>query len=182
MQSVIKQLHNFQASLKNKKLLFWFFLLIGSLIRFWQLGHVPGGINQDEAFGAYEAYSMLNYGMDSWGYRFPVYLTTWGSGMSALNSYLMIPCIALFGLHTWVIRLPQAIAGSSLSVLFTVSCAECLERMRLFSHSFSQPLPPGILCSPAGVWTVILRRAFCCFACIFSCAAWSISIIFYFRH
>jgi hypothetical protein len=40
-----------------------------------------------------------------------VYLETWGSGMSALNSYLMIPFIALFGMHTWVIRLPQFICS-----------------------------------------------------------------------
>lgn len=25
----------------------------------------------------------MESGMDSWGYRFPVYLTVWGSGMSA---------------------------------------------------------------------------------------------------
>lgn len=84
-------------------------MLVGALVRLWGLGLYPGGINQDEAYAAYEAYSLLESGMDSWGYRFPVYLTVWGSGMSALQSYLMIPFIALFGLETWVIRLPQAL-------------------------------------------------------------------------
>lgn len=152
MQSVIKQLHNFQASLKNKKLLFWFFLLIGSLIRFWQLGNVPGGINQDEAFGAYEAYSMLNYGMDSWGYRFPVYLTTWGSGMSALNSYLMIPCIALFGLHTWVIRLPQAIVGClTLCAVYGIVRRMLGENAALFALFFTAIAPWHIMQSRWGL-------------------------------
>ncbi|MCD7836012.1 MAG: glycosyltransferase family 39 protein, partial [Lachnospiraceae bacterium] len=86
-------------------------IIIGIFARGFRLGSVPGGINMDEAFGAYEGYSLLHYGMDSHGYSFPVYLETWGSGMSALNSYLMLPFIALFGLHTWVIRLPQFIAS-----------------------------------------------------------------------
>lgn len=91
------------------RLLFILFLAIGIFARIWQFGIVPGDINQDEAFAGYEAYSLLHYGMDSAGYRFPVYLTTWGSGMSALNTYLMIPFVALFGLKVWAIRLPQVI-------------------------------------------------------------------------
>lgn len=91
--------------------LFGFFMLVGILARIWQFGIVPGDINQDEAFAGYEAYSLLHYGKDSHGYAFPVYLTTWGSGMNALNTYLMIPFIALFGLKTWVIRLPQLIVA-----------------------------------------------------------------------
>jgi len=87
------------------------FFLMGIFVRVWQFGVVPGDINQDEAFGGYEAYSLLHYGMDSAGYSFPVYLTTWGSGMSALNTYLMIPFMAVFGPKIWVIRLPQLIVS-----------------------------------------------------------------------
>lgn len=89
------------------KLLFFIFLFVGIFVRIWQFGNVPGDINQDEAYAGYEAYSILNYGIDSSGYRFPVYFVSWGSGMNALSSYLMIPFIAFCGLHTWVIRLPQ---------------------------------------------------------------------------
>lgn len=88
-----------------------FFVLLGVLARGLALDRVPGGINMDEAFGSYEGYSLLHYGVDSWGYPFPVYLETWGSGMSALNSYLMIPFFAIFGAHTWVARLPQFLAS-----------------------------------------------------------------------
>ena len=101
--------------IQNKQLiiriLFALFMVIGIFARFWQFGVVPGDINQDEAFGGYEAYSLLHYGKDSSGYAFPVYLTTWGSGMSVFNSLLMIPFIAIFGLKTWVIRLPQALVA-----------------------------------------------------------------------
>ncbi len=93
------------------RILFFLFMFMGVMARIWQFGIVPGDIHQDEAFAGYEAYSLLHYGMDSAGYRFPVYLTVWGSGMSALNSYLMIPFMALFGPQIWVIRLPQVIVG-----------------------------------------------------------------------
>lgn len=86
-------------------------LLVGVFMRLWQLGQVPGGVHQDEAFSAYEAYCLLENGTDSWGYPFPVYFTAWGSGMNALEIYLMMPMVALFGLTTWAIRLPQAIVA-----------------------------------------------------------------------
>lgn len=83
--------------------------ILGAAVRIALLGAHPGGINQDEAFAGYEAWCLLNYGRDSAGYAYPVYLTAWGSGMNALESYMMMPFIALFGLKTWVIRLPQLI-------------------------------------------------------------------------
>lgn len=102
--------------------------LIGIAARGVLLGAVPGGINQDEAFGAYEAYSLCHYGVDSSGYSFPVYLNSRGNGMSALNSYLMIPFIALFGLHTWVIRIPQ----------FLTSCFTLYAAYKLLLKLFDQ--------------------------------------------
>ncbi len=95
-----------------KIILFFFFLGIGAFFRFHNFGNVPAGVNQDEAFGAYEAYSLMYYGIDSAGYHNPVYLATWGSGMSVLNSWLMMPFIKLFGFNTFSIRLPQAILGT----------------------------------------------------------------------
>lgn len=86
-------------------------IAVGCLVRLLLIGQLPGGINQDEAFAGYEAYSLLRSGTDSFGYSFPVYLTAWGSGMNALNSYLMIPFMAIFGAKTWVVRLPQALVG-----------------------------------------------------------------------
>ena len=93
------------------RLLFAAFLIVGIAVRVWRFGQIPAGLNQDEAFAAYEAYSLLTTGLDTAGYPFPVYLTAWGSGMNALESYLMIPFLALFGPEVWAIRLPQLIVG-----------------------------------------------------------------------
>lgn len=95
----------------RRKVLYLLILLIGVAARVYRLGSIPGGINQDEAFAAREAWSLLHSGIDSFGYPWPMYLTTWGSGMSVLNSILMIPFIMIFGRHTWVFRLPQMIVG-----------------------------------------------------------------------
>ena len=107
------------------RLLFVVFLAVGIFARVWRFGQVPAGMNQDEAFAAYEAYSLLTTGLDTAGYPFPVYLTAWGSGMNALESYLMIPFIALFGLETWAVRLPQMIVG----VLSLAAAYDILKRM-----------------------------------------------------
>lgn len=93
------------------KLIFVLLMAVGIAVRMVGFGTIPGDINQDEAFAGYNAYSMLRYGVDSAGYRFPVYLFAWGSGMSALNTYLMMPFMAVFGPKIWVIRLPQLIVS-----------------------------------------------------------------------
>ncbi len=79
------------------------------LFRVLWLDRYPAGIQQDEAFAGYFAYALGNYGMDNFGYGFPVYFTAWGSGMSVLYSYLCIPLVKLMGLNIWSIRLPQAV-------------------------------------------------------------------------
>lgn len=107
------------------RLLFTAFLIMGIFARMWRFGQVPAGINQDEAFAAYEAYSLLTTGLDTAGYPFPVYLTVWGSGMSALQSYLMIPFIALFGLDAWAVRMPQLMIG----ILSLIAVYDILKRM-----------------------------------------------------
>lgn len=104
---------------KQQYIVVFVLILIGSLARLLFLSSYPGGVSQDEAFSAYDAFSLANYGVDCFGYRFPVYNTSWGSGMSALYSWLSIPFIKLFGLNMWSIRLAQALLGIiSLVVLY----------------------------------------------------------------
>lgn len=95
----------------KKQLIVFFVLALGFFARVLFLGSMPDGLNQDEAYAGYEAYSLLHYGIDSWGYSFPVYLTAWGSGMNAMSTYLMIPFIAILGPVELAVRLPQAIMG-----------------------------------------------------------------------
>ncbi len=86
-------------------------LALGLFLRGWQFGTLPPGLNQDEASTAYDAFSLVHYGVDRHGFRFPVVLVSWGSGMYALASYVEAPFIWLFGLRVWSARLPFLLAG-----------------------------------------------------------------------
>lgn len=126
-----------------------FMLLVGIFVRLIYLGGVPGGMNQDEAFAAYEAYSMLHYGHDSFGYQNPVYFVSWGSGMNVLNSYLMMPFIAIFGLHDWVVRIPQAM----------VACLSLVAFYKLLKLMFSKQIAKiGLFLLVISPWHIMLAR------------------------
>jgi len=97
---------------KNAVSIRWTFvvlMIIGILSRIVLLGKVPGGINQDEAYATYEAYSLIETGIDSRGYVNPVYFVAWGSGMNALLTYILIPFVKIMGLTVMTPRLPMAI-------------------------------------------------------------------------
>ena len=92
----------------------WYVLLLvllGVAVRVAQWGSVPAGLNQDEAFAGYEAYSLLHYGVDSMGYRNPCYFVSWGSGMNVLESYLAIPAMMVLGCTVAALRLPQLLCA-----------------------------------------------------------------------
>ena len=113
-------------------------LILGALIavgmRFIFLGTINGGLHVDEAYAGYEAYSLYNYGVDSWGYHNPVYFISWGSGMNVLASYLMIPFVALLGNSVWAIRLPQAIL-QSLAILTVYKILKMTVNKRLAAYT-----------------------------------------------
>lgn len=136
-------------------------LVLGAFARLWRFGAVPCGLNQDEAFAAYEAWALLHYGVDSSLHAWPVYLTAWGSGMNALETYLLIPLLALFGIHTWVIRLPQVIVslfslwaayrlgrrigGERAGLLFALLPAVCPWHVAAGRWALESNLAPGML-------------------------------------
>ena len=102
----------------NKEfLLIIFLLLIGIFIRFYLLGSIPPGLNQDEASTGYDAYSTLKYGIDRNGYHNPIQFISFGCGQYALSTYLTIPFISIFGLSPFSVRLTNAFFGF-LSLLF----------------------------------------------------------------
>lgn len=94
------------------KIILVFVLIIGSLVRIYNIGEMPNGLNVDEASSAYDAFSIMKYGVDRNGNSFPVVLYAWGSGQSILYSIIMIPFVCLFGLTEFAIRAPMAIIGS----------------------------------------------------------------------
>lgn len=95
----------------KKNYTFEILLILGIIVRVVLLGIVPAGGNYDECYAGYEAWALLTRGVDSWGYNYPMYLITWGGGMNALYTYLLIPFIKIGGLNLFTIRIPQVIVG-----------------------------------------------------------------------
>ncbi len=139
---------------RRNRILFWFILVTAVFLRVAGLGIFPDGkgLNQDEAFAGYEAYSLLHYGIDSHGYSFPVYLVAWGSGMNALETYCMIPFIAIFGLTPLAIRLPQAILGCvTVYVFYKLLKKEHSEEIALAGMAFLAITPWHLMLSRWGL-------------------------------
>lgn len=148
-------------------------ILVGILIRALFYTYVPGGNNQDECMAGYEAWNILMTGHDSWGHYMPMYLVSLGSGMNALNSYLMIPFIALFGLKIWVIRLPQLIVAClSLPVLYKLVKLLFNERAAFFALLVFVTAPWHIMLSRWGVESN-LAPGFILFGLYFGCKAYT---------
>ena len=96
-----------------EKLLVFSILSLGIVLRLAALGSIPGGMHQDEAFTAWNAFALFHEGMDSAGNHFPVYLAAWGDGQSAMASWLTTPLLVFSGGHInpFLSRLPQAIVA-----------------------------------------------------------------------
>ncbi|MCM1100335.1 MAG: glycosyltransferase family 39 protein [Clostridium sp.] len=88
-------------------------VLLGAVLRLAYLGAMPGGMHQDEALTAWNAFAMFHEGIDSAGNVWPVYMAGWGDGQSALYVWLTVPLLFLTGGHAlpFVTRLPQAVTG-----------------------------------------------------------------------
>jgi len=89
--------------------IFYLLLVIGCLARCIGINSHPNGLNVDEASSGYEAFSILNYGIDRNGNSFPVFLEAWGSGQNALYTYIMIPFVKILGLNIISTRLPMVL-------------------------------------------------------------------------
>ena len=93
-------------------------LCLGFVLRLAALGTLPAGLNQDEASAGYDAFALLQSGVDRNGDSWPVLFVSWGSGQNVLMSYLALPFIALFGLSEVTLRLPNAICGCLTLMVF----------------------------------------------------------------
>jgi hypothetical protein len=101
---------NFKSTWQWSVALFVVLLAGGAFLRFWQLGSIPPGLNQDEASIGLDAYYIFHFGVDRNAISYPVNFVSWGSGVDSLYSYFIVPFMGL-GLTPLVERLPMAISG-----------------------------------------------------------------------
>ena len=134
---------------KWERLIVILIICLGAALRLAMLGALPEGLNQDEASAGYEAWSILNYGIDRHGYSFPVLLKAWGSGQNALYSYLSMPFIAMFGLSAFSIRIVSALFGILTLPVFWLLAREA--RGRTFALA-------AVLVLAVNPWHIMISR------------------------
>ena len=102
--------HNQSIPVKYEAGVVALLMLLAIVLRLYQFGSIPGGMNQDGAMAAVDAKALSQYGTDRFGTYMPVHFTAWGYGqMSVFLSYCMVPFIKFFGLSPVTARLPVLI-------------------------------------------------------------------------
>ncbi len=86
-------------------------LILGTVLRLYQLGSLPNALTWDEAALGYNAYSIIKTGRDEFGKFLPIIFKSFGDFKPGLYVYLAIPPIAVLGLTEFAVRLPSALAG-----------------------------------------------------------------------
>src|SRR5260221_8472313 len=84
-------------------------LFIAAFFRFYQLSSVPPSPSVDEVATGYNAYSILHTARGEHAGFLPLVLRSYDDYRPALYTYLVIPCIQLFGLTVFAVRLPAAL-------------------------------------------------------------------------
>lgn len=99
--------------LKSRTYLLLFFItLLGGIIRFWNLGHLPPSLNWDEISHGYNAYSILKTGRDEWGTLVPHIFRAFGDYKLPVYIYSTILPVLFFGLKAFAVRFISAMAGT----------------------------------------------------------------------
>jgi len=92
---------------------YWFLiviLILATFLRFWKLDIYPA-LNADEAAIGYNAYSLIQTGMDEHGHSWPIHFQSFNDYKPGLYFYLVLPFVKLIGLNEWAVRIPGAFIG-----------------------------------------------------------------------
>lgn len=118
-------------------------IILAFALRFFKLDQVPSGLIPEEASTSWNAYSLSKTLRDEWGNFMPIIFSETGGFKLALNSYIMVPAVEIFGLNEFSARLPTAFAGV-LAVLFTYFLVfEILKRKNIaLASSFLLSISP----------------------------------------
>ena len=93
--------------MKKGKIILLAILLLASLLRFWRLGEMPA-LNADEAAIGYNAYSLIQTGVDEHGNPWPIHFQSFNDYKPGFYFYLVLPFVKILGLNVLAVRIPGA--------------------------------------------------------------------------
>lgn len=96
--------------------------LIALFFRFYKITEVPFSLNWDETTFGYNAYSILETGMDEYGVKLPLSFKSIGDYKCPLYIYLMVPIIRIFGLNEFSVRfLPSFLGALTIPLIYLIA-------------------------------------------------------------
>jgi hypothetical protein len=162
---------------------FWWGCFVGivvlaAVVRLWKLGSIPVAPYWEEAALGYDAYSLLKTGKDHHGHTLPlVAFESFGDWKPSLYFYAAVPSIAIFGLSTFAVRLPSALAGVAIVIgvgwLARIAWEEKHRVLEAFDHDEHELRYPG------GEWAQLVGMALTSispWAIQFSRGAWEANV------
>lgn len=97
--------------MRKQLLLLFGIVLIGSLLRFYNLANLPPSLEWDEVATGYDANSILKTGRDQFGNYLPLTFRSLDDYKPPLYTYLTVASIAVFGWNDFAVRFPAALLG-----------------------------------------------------------------------
>lgn len=130
-------------------------------LRVYKLDQIPPSLNWDEVAAGYNAYTIANWGVDEWGYKFPLVFQSFYDDKHPVHIYIAAAFIKVFGLSDFVTRLPSAVFGSLtvLAIYFLVRVMFKSSLAGLFSSLFLAVSPYHLQFS-RGLWEVTFALFF----------------------
>lgn len=96
--------------MKKDNIILIVILISAAFLRFWRLDSYPA-LNADEAAIGYNAYSLIQTGMDEHKNPWPIHFRSFNDYKPGLYFYLVLPFVKILGLNKWAVRIPSATLG-----------------------------------------------------------------------
>lgn len=105
-------------------------VILGFVLRFYQLGSIPISLNWDEVSIGYNSYSILQTGRDEYGTFLPLTIRSFGDYKQPAYVYLSTLPIKLFGLSPFAVRFTSALLGTLSVIIVYLLASEILHTLR----------------------------------------------------
>lgn len=87
-------------------------ILLGAVLRFYNVSNNPPGLYTDEVSIGLNAYDILKTGKDQYGYSYPLAFKSFGDYKMPVYVYLVSLSMVFFGKTDFAVRFPSALAGT----------------------------------------------------------------------
>lgn len=132
-------------------------VIIGCILRLYNLDTIPHSLDRDEAFLGYNAFSLIHTGRDMTGNLLPLHLESFLYTPAGYSYISTIP-VLLFGLSAFSVRFASAFFGAITPIIFVLFLLELFQGSgKKYFNIYLASLLGGffIVFSP---WNILLSR------------------------